>query len=340
VVGTGNGDRAAGVAGTGRVGPGVIGTGGGGPGVSGTTGLINEPGVRGENTGQGTGVLGMSGGTDTQLPTVAGVQGVSSDSAPGVQGRSVGGIGVVGIGRGSSVAASWGAPGAGVVGAGTTADPGVYGFGAPGLIGLGAGNSPGVTGLGGVAALGSSTMPAGQFLGDVVIAGSLKVAGGTKQFMIDHPLDPERRYLQHAAVESAQLKTFYDGTVSLDENGTARVELPEWFSALNAEPCYSLTAIGGPQPDLHIAEEFDGIGFAIAGGRPGARVCWQITGVRHDPSATMHPLVVEQDKPDTETGRFVDPIAYSRPMGEHLRWAADLLAKQAEFDSIERNASE
>ena len=316
VVGVATRAETAGVAGIGQAGPGVIGTGHGGPGVSGTSEVLGEPGVRGENVHRGTGVLGVSAGTSAQLPAVAAVHGESAGSAPGMIGRSATGNGVVGAGRGfpAWVAPNWGA---GVFGASS---------GGPGVAALGTGTSAAVLAFGGVNSLGSIAVA-----GDVDVVGELRAI--TKKFVIDHPLDPERRYLQHAAVESAELKTFYDGSVTLDDAGTARVELPDWFGELNGDVRYGLTAIGGPAPELHIAAEFDGTGFTVAGGPPGGRVCWQVTGVRRDPSARAHPLVVEEDKPEREVGRFVDPVAAGRSPADGLTWAADLLARQAELES-------
>jgi hypothetical protein len=188
--------------------------------------------------------------------------------------------------------------------------------------------------------MGGTTRPAGSFVGDVgvlgdlQVAGNLKVVGGNKQFVIDHPLDPDRRYLQHAAVESSELKTFYDGTAILDDTGSVRIELPEWFSALNGNLCYGLTALGGPAPELHIAAEFDGKGFTIAGGRPHGRVCWQVTGVRQDLSARAHPLIVEEDKAEPDIGKFADPVAAGRSPADGLQWAADLSARQADLQPL------
>jgi hypothetical protein len=42
------------------------------------------------------------------------------------------------------------------------------------------------------------------------------------------------------------MKNIYDGVVALDENGECRVELPEWFEALNCDFRYQLTSIGEP----------------------------------------------------------------------------------------------
>jgi hypothetical protein len=330
VVGTGSGDKAAGVVGTGQAGPGVVGTGHGGPGVAGTSEVLEAPGVRGENTQLGTGVLGISAGTDRQIPVAAGVIGKSAGTAPGVIGESANGNGVVGAGAGlpSFLAPNTGAGVLGISKSGAAVEAWSFSDGTLPAVEAFGGK---IVALGGVGAIGSL---AGSFIGEVFILGDLKVIGGKKQFVIDHPLDPERRYLQHAAVESAELKTFYDGTATLNNAGTAMVELPGWFGALNGELCYSLTAIGGPAPDLHIAAEFDGTGFTIAGGRPGGRVCWQITGIRQDPSARAHPLVVEEDKPAQDIGRFADPAAADRSQADGLQWAAELHARQAEAEQL------
>src|SRR5919197_2426169 len=66
--------------------------------------------------------------------------------------------------------------------------------------------------------------------GDVNITGRLHKAGGS--FKIDHPLDPENKYLYHSFVESPDMKNVYDGVVVLDAAGEALVPLPDWFEAL------------------------------------------------------------------------------------------------------------
>ncbi len=131
----------------------------------------------------------------------------------------------------------------------------------------------------------------------LLVNGNLDVKGilaaQTKQFKIDHPLDPENRYLTHTSVESPEMKNVYDGVVRLDENGEAVVEMPEWFEALNGDFRYQLTAIGAPAPDLYVAEEIQDNRFRIAGGSPGMKVSWQVTGIRHDPWAQENRQPVE-----------------------------------------------
>jgi hypothetical protein len=42
------------------------------------------------------------------------------------------------------------------------------------------------------------------------------------------------------------MKNVYDGVVVLDEKGEVEIQLPDWFSALNKDFRYQLTAIGTP----------------------------------------------------------------------------------------------
>ena len=46
------------------------------------------------------------------------------------------------------------------------------------------------------------------------------------------------------------MKNVYDGVINLDNKGEAVIELPDWFTALNKEYRYQLTAIGAPGPNL------------------------------------------------------------------------------------------
>lgn len=152
---------------------------------------------------------------------------------------------------------------------------------------------------------------AGTFNGDVNISGTLTKGAGA--FKIDHPLDPANKYLTHSFVESPDMMNIYNGIVVLDGNGEASVNLPNWFEALNRDFRYQLTAIGAPAPNLYIAEEVSGNRFRIAGGQPGGKVSWQITGIRHDAYADAHRLAVEEDKPDEDRGYYLHPDLYGQP---------------------------
>jgi hypothetical protein len=146
--------------------------------------------------------------------------------------------------------------------------------------------------------------------GDLWIEGTLtKGAGG---FKIDHPLDPENRYLYHSFVESPDMMNVYNGNAILDADGEAWVELPDWFEALNEEFRYQLTCIGGYAP-VYIAQEVEDNRFQIAGGTPGLKVSWQVTGIRHDAYAEANRLPVEEDKPSQEQGAYLHPAAYGLP---------------------------
>ncbi len=211
----------------------------------------------------------------------------------GLYGHSVGGDGVVGLSN----------SGNGVSGSGPV---GVYGTSNGGEAIRGRCPSGG-TAVYGYTAYGH----AGYFNGNVTITGLISKGGGS--FRIDHPLDPENKYLSHSFVESPDMMNVYNGNVVVDAAGEAWIDLPEWFEALNKEFRYQLTAIGAPGPNLYVATEISDNRFKIAGGEAGMKVSWQVTGIRHDAFAEANPIVVEEEKPDDERGTYLHPEAHGKP---------------------------
>jgi hypothetical protein len=108
------------------------------------------------------------------------------------------------------------------------------------------------------------------------------------------------------------MKNIYDGTAVLNKKGEAVIELPKWFQALNKDFRYQLTCIGGYAP-VYIAEEISNNHFKIAGGKPGLKVSWMVTGVRQDAYANAHRIPVEEEKPEAERGRYTYPELYGEP---------------------------
>jgi hypothetical protein len=151
---------------------------------------------------------------------------------------------------------------------------------------------------------------AGYFVGNVGVAGALSKSAGS--FKIDHPLDPEHKYLSHSFVESPDMMNVYNGIAVLDERGEATVDLPEWFETLNRDFRYQLTPIGA-RADVWVAREIADNRFAIAGDVPGLKVSWQVTGIRQDPYARAHPILVEESKRPEEQGLYLHPDAYGLP---------------------------
>jgi hypothetical protein len=152
--------------------------------------------------------------------------------------------------------------------------------------------------------------------GAVSITGTMS-ATGTKNFRIDHPLDPANKYLYHASIESSEVLNLYSGNAVLDDSGEAVVQLPDWFEVINKDFRYQLTPVGAPGRDIYIAEEVSGGHFKIAGGKPGAKVSWQVSGVRNDAWEKAHPWAVEEDK-GADRGHYLTPELYGAPETERI----------------------
>jgi len=299
----------------------------------------------GTSTVNGIGVLGSAAagsGVEGASTSGNGVFG-SSQSGYGVTGTSQGSSGVYGMSQVNVGVYGYSPNGGGVYGlgnvAGVDAQGGTYGVYASGSSYGVFATTDGFDALHGVSHLASATAlgavndaggdaifaaatnggVAGYFGGDVQVSGNLSKAGGS--FKIDHPLDPANKYLYHSFVESPDMKNIYDGTVTTDANGQAVVTLPEWFSDLNRDFRYQLTAIGAPGPNLYVAEEISGNHFKIAGAKPGARVSWQVTGIRHDAWANANRIPVEQAKPEKERGFYLHPELFGAPAEKGLALA-------------------
>src|SRR5579864_339207 len=132
-----------------------------------------------------------------------------------------------------------------------------------------------------------------SFQGSLHVNGSLSKSAGS--FRIDHPLDPAHKYLAHSFVESPDMMSIYNGIVFLDSKGQATIKLPAYFEALNRDFRYQLTPIGG-YGEVYVSREIKNNSFSIAGGKAGMKVSWQVTGIRHDPYAEKHRIVVEEEK--------------------------------------------
>jgi hypothetical protein len=274
--------------------------------------------IQGLDSGGGYGVYGKS---------VSGF-GIYGESSIAVAGNSSNNIGVYGTGPYAGVSSYGGTYGILSTAYNTsgTAD-GVHATGSNGVYATS--NRAGGNGVLAVANNGnvsdyalwgqSSSGFAGVFSGNVSISGTLTKSAGT--FRIDHPLDPENKYLSHSFVESPDMMDIYNGIAEVDGSGQAFVELPNYFTALNKDYRYQLTAIGAPGPNLYIAEEVTGNQFRIAGGKPGMRVSWQVTGIRQDAYANAHRTPVEEEKPEKERGTYLHPELFGQSEVKGREWA-------------------
>jgi trimeric autotransporter adhesin len=271
-----------------------------------TTGVAD--GVRGiSNSTSGTGVFGAATNTGTNYggyfqsfsPSGTGVYGVCLSTA----GTGIG-YGVYGKGNANS-------SGAGVFG--ESPYIGVRGNSIKyGVVGHGSGSSYSYGIYGTVGA--GTTNYAGYFEGNVNVTGTISKGGGS--FKIDHPLDPENKYLYHSFVESPDMMNIYNGNVITDVSGYATVSLPDWFDALNKDFRYQLTVIGDFAQAI-IAREVQGNQFVIRTDKPNVKVSWQVTGIRKDAFADKYRIPVEEEKLVEEKGKYIHPEAFglSRSLG-------------------------
>ncbi len=289
--------------------------------ATGSTSVIT--GVEGtftaSNATQVLNVTQSSSGGGILVTTTSGeaVVGKSSTAGFGVVGDSTGadGIGVFGSANGTG---SIGVDGDGTGGRGVQGNSDVLG----GVVGI----STDGDGVGGVACA-SCTGPsaifgqgklAGAFSGNVGVTGDFSVVG-VKAFHIDHPLDPANKYLNHFAIESNEVLNAYSGNVITDASGTARVELPAYFEALNTNYRYQLTVLGQFAQAI-ILQEIQNNSFVIKTDKPSVKVSWQVTGVRSDAYVKAHPMPVEEEKAAVERGHYLTPEVFGQPEESSLSW--------------------
>lgn len=138
-------------------------------------------------------------------------------------------------------------------------------------------------------------------------------SSGFKTFRIDHPTDPENKYLQHYSSEGPEPINEYSGNVILEADGSAWVQLPDYFEMINIDFRYTLTAIGAPAPGLYIASEVQGNAFQISGGQAGLKVSWEVKARRNDPYARAYAAPVIVEKVGIEIGRYLQPQLFGKP---------------------------
>lgn len=270
---------------------------GAGAGISGTGSKFGSLGF-GEGTSS-TGIIGVSNGIttfNTMAPDGSGVSGTGSDVGIAGFGTANDGLGVFGQGGNN-------ANGVGVQGQGT--------YGVTGLSGTGNGDL-GVFGFGKIGVLGEASSTTGVNNYGVFSNGD-SGASGVKSFFIDHPADPENKFLKHASIESNEILNLYRGTETFDANGRAKVKLPSYYDLVNRNPSYQLTPIGASMPNLFIEKEIENGIFVIAGGQAGKKVSWQITSERNDAYLKEYPekRIMEVEK-GALSGQYLMPELYGK----------------------------
>jgi hypothetical protein len=173
----------------------------------------------------------------------------------------------------------------------------------------------------------SENSQAGHFQGNVQVTGNLSKGGGS--FKIDHPLDPENKYLYHSFVESPDMMNVYNGNVTTDANGDATIQLPEWFEALNRDFRYQLTIMGDQFAQARVSSKVKDNTFSIKTDKPNVEVSWQVTGIRQDPYANANRIPVEEDKPANEKGKYLHPTEWGQPASAGIDYEKEQQAQQA-----------
>jgi hypothetical protein len=296
-------------------------TGGGGTGVYGESSVGS--GVWGKTTAAGNGVSAVRGEATATTGFSFGVIGINSSTTggygtygeslgagTGVGGLSATGNGVFGWHQGTTgdkagvrgQTSSTASLASGVKGEATASPPGgdvvgVWGD-APSGIGMLASGPIGILGY-------SASAFAGYFVGNVHVNGTLTKGAGA--FRIDHPLDPQHKYLQHSFVESPDMMNIYNGNVRTDRRGFATVRLPRYFRALNRSFRYQLTVLGRSFARAVVWQKITGDRFRIRTDRPGVEVSWQVTGIRKDAYANAHRIRPEIAKGAVRGATAVTP---------------------------------
>ncbi len=141
---------------------------------------------------------------------------------------------------------------------------------------------------------------------NATISGNLTVNGSVnsvvKNFVINHPLDPENKKLIHSSLEGPEIAVFYRGEAQL-QNGKAEVVLPAYFEALTRKDGRTVLLTPKFDSDELISQL---AASAVENGKfkvkatdsqnPNQKFYWEVKAVRAD----IAPLEVERLKTENE----------------------------------------
>ena len=137
-------------------------------------------------------------------------------------------------------------------------------------------------------------------------------ASGVKSFRIDHPADPENKYLLHYSSESPFPQNFYSGNVTTNAQGYAWVNLPDYFASINANFKYQLTVMGKTFAQAIVSEEIQGNRFQVHTNQPNIKVSWRIEADRNDLRVQYNRPTDVRQKSASEKGLYQHPEYYNR----------------------------
>src|SRR6266853_507010 len=125
--------------------------------------------------------------------------------------------------------------------------------------------------------------------------------GWLKGFLINHPLETEKSYLQHATLEGPEAAVFYRGEAHLNK-GKATIRLPDYFEALVRKEGRTILVTpisedGEPVSLLAVSAIKKGAFTVISADQKNAsqRFYWEVKAVRED-VAELNPIVAKKTK--------------------------------------------
>ncbi len=141
---------------------------------------------------------------------------------------------------------------------------------------------------GGLTANGGANISGPTSVGGVLNVSGNFNCGGTKSFLIPHPLEPATRSLVHATLEGPEAAVYYRGEGRL-RDGRAIVDLPHYFEALtraDGRTALVTPIVEGDEPAsaLAVTRVVDGrfMVRAITPGNAAQRFCWEVKALRGD----------------------------------------------------------
>jgi hypothetical protein len=168
---------------------------------------------------------------------------------------------------------------------------------------------------------------------NLFVNGTLSKAAGT--FRIDHPQDPENKYLVHSFVESPDMMNVYNGNITTDKDGFATVTLPSYFESLNKDFRYQLTVLGTFAQAI-IKDKIKENSFIIQTDKPNIEVSWQITGIRKDPYAERYRIKDVEEKPAHEKGTYLHPEVYGKPKEKATHYTPEVTYPKVEKPEVDK----